>query len=102
MQRSAAVAPSGADGSADGGAGSIWAHKPWWCQPWTILLTGVVAVLFSWLLLNRWWITLPLGLAVLAWWTLFLVIVPAAWLQAARSNHSAADHTAQEQAARQG
>lgn len=60
---------------------SIWALKPWWCQPWSILLTGVGVVLLSWWGLGRWWISLPLALAVLAWWGLFLVLVPAAWRQ---------------------
>ena len=58
---------------------SIWAHKPWWCQPWSILLTGVTIPLVSWFLLHRWWISLPLSVAVLVWWGLFLVVVPAAW-----------------------
>lgn len=62
-----------------GSAPSIWALKPWWCQPWSILLTGIVVPLASWFLMNRWWITLPLSLAVLAWWGLFLVVVPAEW-----------------------
>lgn len=26
---------------------SIWTHKPWWCQPWSILLTGVAVVTIS-------------------------------------------------------
>ena len=25
-------------------SGDLWSHKPWWCQPWSILLTGVVLV----------------------------------------------------------
>jgi hypothetical protein len=58
---------------------SLWAHKPWWCQPWSILFTGILVPLASWLLLHRWWITLPLSLGVMAWWALFLVVVPAAW-----------------------
>ena len=33
----------------------------------------------SWLLLHRWWITLPLAAAVLLWWWLFLVLVPGAY-----------------------
>jgi hypothetical protein len=57
----------------------MWAHKPWWCQPWTILLTGISVVLASWWLLQRWWISLPLAVVVLAWWGLFLVLVPMAW-----------------------
>jgi hypothetical protein len=58
---------------------SIWQHKPWWCQPWSIVSTGLGAVCFSWLLLHRWWISLPLTAGVLLWWWLFLVLVPAAY-----------------------
>ena len=62
---------------------SIWASKPWWCQPWTILLTGLVVVAGSWVVLHRWWISLPVGLGVVAWWAVFLVLVPAAYRQQA-------------------
>jgi membrane protein YdbS with pleckstrin-like domain len=55
----------------------FWSHKPWWCQPWSILLTGVTAIALSWLGLHRWWFTLALGVVVLLWWVLFLVLVPA-------------------------
>ncbi len=58
---------------------SIWSSKPWWCQPWSILLTGVAIPAASWWLLQRWWITAPLTTAVLLWWWLFLVVVPSAW-----------------------
>ena len=40
----------------------------------------------SWALLHRLWISLPLALGVLAWWLLFLVIVPAAYRSAVESN----------------
>jgi hypothetical protein len=58
---------------------SIWEIKPWWCQPWSILLTGAFVVAGSWLLLQRWWITAPVVIGVLAWWLLFLVVVPAGY-----------------------
>ena len=58
---------------------SLWSHKPWWCQPWSILLTGVVVVGGSWWFLRFWWISAPLALGVLIWWWLFLVAVPAAY-----------------------
>jgi len=61
--------------------GSLWELKPWWCQPWSIILTGLGVVLFSWVLLHRWWLTAAAGLAIGAWWLLFLVLVPAAWRQ---------------------
>lgn len=60
---------------------SIWQHKSWWCQPWSILLSGCLAVAASWLLLHLWWISGLVGLVVLAWWGLFLVLMPAAWRQ---------------------
>ena len=56
--------------------GDLWAQKPWWCQPWSIVATGVIMVGGSWWWLRLWWITLPLGLGVLVWWWLFLVLVP--------------------------
>jgi len=58
---------------------SIWDEKPWWCQPWTILLTGIGMSAASWLMLQRWWITIPVVAAVLVWWWLFLVLVPRAY-----------------------
>ncbi|WP_115081841.1 DUF6737 family protein [Synechococcus sp. N32] len=61
----------------------FWSMKPWWCQPWSILSTGMLMVGGSWALLHRLWISLPLSLGVLAWWLLFLVLVPAAYRSAA-------------------
>lgn len=58
---------------------TIWQHKPWWCQPWSIVLTGVVVVGGSWLILHRWWISAVVAAVVLVWWWLFLVLVPAAY-----------------------
>ena len=58
---------------------SLWALKPWWCQPWSILLTGLVAVAGSWWWRRIWWLSLPLAVGVLLWWWLFLVVVPAAY-----------------------
>ena len=58
-------------------AQGFWSLKPWWCQPWSILLSGIAAIAASWLVLGRWWVTAPVALVVLAWWGLFLVVVPA-------------------------
>ncbi|MFM9087177.1 MAG: DUF6737 family protein [Cyanobium sp.] len=55
---------------------NFWAAKPWWCQPWSILLTGGAVPLSSWLVLHRLWISLPIAAAVLLWWWTFLVVVP--------------------------
>jgi hypothetical protein len=55
---------------------SLWQLKPWWCQPWSIMLTGMAIPLGSWLWLGRWWITLPIVLLVGLWWWMFLYLVP--------------------------
>ena len=60
----------------------FWSLKPWWCQPWSIVSTGVLVVGGSWALLHQLWISLPLALGVMAWWLLFLVLVPAAYRSA--------------------
>jgi hypothetical protein len=58
---------------------SIWALKPWWCQPWSIVLTGIAVVAASLFWPGRLWFSLLLAAGVVAWWLLFLVLVPAAW-----------------------
>ena len=60
---------------------SIWDLKPWWCQPWSIVTTGglVVGVTLIWP--GRLWFSLLVAAGVVAWWLLFLVLVPAAWKQ---------------------
>ena len=73
------------DATPDAQSGTIWEHKPWWCQPWSILLTGITAVAVSWLWLQLWWITGLVSADVLAWWALFLILVPRAWTTAMRS-----------------
>ncbi len=60
---------------------SLWEQKPWWCQPWSILLTGVVAVAITQLWPHRLWFTVLSALVVIAWWGLFLVLAPAAYRQ---------------------
>ncbi|MFM7676359.1 MAG: DUF6737 family protein [Synechococcus sp.] len=57
----------------------MWQQKPWWCQPWSIVLTGLAVVGGSWWLLRLWWVSAPLAAAVLLWWWLFLVLAPAAY-----------------------
>ena len=64
----------------------FWSLKPWWCQPWSIVSTGVLVVGGSWAVLHRLWISLPLAFGVLAWWLLFLVLVPAAYRSAEQPN----------------
>ena len=62
-------------------ASTFWEEKPAWCQPWSILLSGIFVLITSWLLFHLVWLTMALTLVVIVWWTLFLVIVPVAYEQ---------------------
>jgi hypothetical protein len=55
---------------------NIWQYKPWWCQPWSIVLTSLVLIVGSWLLLHRIWITVIVAVPVLAWMGFFLFVYP--------------------------
>jgi hypothetical protein len=53
-----------------------WNYKPWWCQPWSILLTGITLISGSWLLVKTLWITILVAIPLLAWMGFFLLIWP--------------------------
>ncbi|XP_062020496.1 uncharacterized protein LOC133736904 [Rosa rugosa] len=58
---------------------SVWDTKPSWCQPWTITLTGVLVIAFSWLILHS---VLATGVVVFLiglWWYIFLYSYPKAY-----------------------
>ncbi|NJN31747.1 MAG: hypothetical protein HC824_15965 [Synechococcales cyanobacterium RM1_1_8] len=55
---------------------SVWQYKPWWCQPWSILLTTAIAIGGSWQLFHRLWVTGLVGLPVLAWAGFFVIVFP--------------------------
>ncbi|MEB3312446.1 MAG: DUF6737 family protein [Snowella sp.] len=55
---------------------NLWQYKPWWCQPWTILLTGIGMIVGSWLLFKLLWLTLLVSLGISLWWFYFLILLP--------------------------
>ncbi|WP_373478304.1 DUF6737 family protein [Geminocystis sp.] len=55
---------------------SIWKYKPWWCQPWSIILTGIVIIGGSWLLFQLIWLTALFFTLICLWWLLFLILIP--------------------------
>ncbi|GFZ19700.1 hypothetical protein Acr_28g0004050 [Actinidia rufa] len=55
---------------------SVWDTKPSWCQPWTITLTGLVAIASSWLVLQSAVVTTGVLCLICAWWYIFLYIYP--------------------------
>ncbi|HIK05624.1 MAG TPA: hypothetical protein IGS40_13075 [Trichormus sp. M33_DOE_039] len=55
---------------------SPWKYKPWWCQPWSILLTGVTIITASWLLFKVIWLTVIVSIPVLVWMGFFILLWP--------------------------
>ncbi len=55
---------------------NVWDYKPWWCQPWSILLTGVTLISVSWLIFKIIWLTILIAIPVLTWMIFFLLIYP--------------------------
>jgi hypothetical protein len=53
-----------------------WKYKPWWCQPWSILLTGITIISSSWLIFHTIWLTVIISMPVLVWMAFFLLIWP--------------------------
>jgi hypothetical protein len=54
----------------------LWQYKPWWCQPWTIVLTGIIIIAGSWVVFHKIWLSIVVAVPIVIWWTYFLVLVP--------------------------
>jgi hypothetical protein len=65
-----------AKSKSDSGSTSIWHYKPWWCQPWSIILTGIVIVGGSWWVTKMIWIAVAISVPILLWWVYFLILYP--------------------------
>ncbi|XP_019053144.1 PREDICTED: uncharacterized protein LOC104596513 isoform X2 [Nelumbo nucifera] len=55
---------------------SVWDTKPSWCQPWTIMFTGLLVITFSWLILHSLPVTIVVLSLICVWWYLFLYAYP--------------------------
>ena len=55
---------------------NLWNYKPWWCQPWSIILTGIVIISGSWLIMKIIWLTILVTIAISLWWFYFLIKYP--------------------------
>jgi cytochrome bd-type quinol oxidase subunit 2 len=53
-----------------------WQYKPWWCQPWSILLTGLGLVAAAWQLGHQLWLTGLVALPISLWMGYFLLVWP--------------------------
>ena len=61
---------------------NVWSYKPWWCQPWSILLTGAGVLGGSWWLFHRVWVTGLVAVPIFAWMGFFLLVYPRLFAQA--------------------
>ena len=59
----------------------IWNHKPWWCQPWSIILTGISIISGSWLLFKLIWLSILVAIPITAWMGFFVILFPKLALQ---------------------
>ena len=60
----------------------VWQYKPWWCQPWSIILTGITVITGSWWVLHSFILTGFVSVAIAVWWVYFLIIYPRAMAEA--------------------
>lgn len=58
---------------------NVWDTKPAWCQPWSIVLTGVTGVSLSWLAIKSTIVTGVVTVLVAGWWYVFLYTYPMAY-----------------------
>jgi hypothetical protein len=55
----------------------VWATKPPWCQPWTIVATGACVVAAPTQVIHwPWWTSALVSVPIGAWWFLFLGVMP--------------------------
>ena len=55
----------------------FWAYKPVWCQPWSIISTGIAFVAGArWITGGSAIATVVAAVPILAWWYVFLILVP--------------------------
>jgi len=55
---------------------SVWNHKPWWCQPWSIVLTGFSIITASWLLFKIVWLSILVAIPISVWMGFFVILFP--------------------------
>ncbi|CAI9107820.1 OLC1v1007283C1 [Oldenlandia corymbosa var. corymbosa] len=60
---------------------SVWDTKPSWCQPWTIVSTGMLLITGSWFVLHSVIVTSVVLSLICAWWYIFLVSYPQAYTE---------------------
>jgi hypothetical protein len=68
-----------------------WSYKPWWCQPWSILLTGSSLIAASWWTIHQLWFTVLVAIPVGVWMGFFLLVWPSLMAQVLADMESTED-----------
>ena len=69
--------PVGSRNSGEPTNSNFWAYKPAWCQPWSIISTGIAFVAGArWIAGGSTIATVVAAAPILAWWYVFLILVP--------------------------
>ncbi len=68
---------------------NVWAYKPPWCQPWSIVASGAGVVGGVWAVSggSPYW-SAAASLPILAWWFLFLGVMPAQFRDYAEASNA--------------
>jgi hypothetical protein len=54
----------------------VWSKKPWWCQPWSIALTGISLLGGLYFVFGLSWPLFVLGSPIAIWMIFFLGVYP--------------------------
>ncbi|MBD2325395.1 DUF6737 family protein [Alkalinema sp. FACHB-956] len=73
---------------------TVWQYKPWWCQPWSIVLTGLTLITGSWWLLRMLWVTVLVAIPIGLWMVYFVLIYPKLMAQSGLLEEIASQHSA--------
>lgn len=68
---------------------SVWDYKPWWCQPWSIALTGIAIISGCGWFTRTAWITILVAVPIVVWMVYFLWIYPRLVVQSGLLNQLA-------------
>ncbi len=61
-------------------ANQFWDQKPLWCQPWSVIFTGILITILGFVLIKIIILNLILSIFVVLWWFLFLYVAPLTYI----------------------
>jgi hypothetical protein len=55
---------------------NVWQTKPAWCQPWSIIGSGMFIIAAPTVFFHLAWLSALFAIPIGAWWYLFLLVYP--------------------------